>query len=506
MSFDLNHAAREELVHYINTLHLTIKQQQQQLSWLQRQLFGAKSERLIPQDPRQATLFEVPAEPPAENVSVKEYERTARVNPTDAADDTSKLRFDASVPVEEEVIWPAETKGLKADAYEVISSKVTERLMQIPALYKVKRTIRHTVKLKASQTLHTAPAPASVIERSFADVSLLTGLITDKFLYHTPLHRQHQRMERAGVQVSRSQLTNLVHRSLELLEPIYYAVLSSILTSELIQMDETPVKAGRKIKGQLQTAYFWPVLAEGEVAFIYSNTRGQRVVFDALNGVPDESRCRKLVSDGYSAYEAYAKSRAELIHANCWAHARRKFYEAQATSAEECKRALDIIRELFELEARIKAQELVEEEILAARGEVSLALVEEFFSYLNKLMYEQQIDQTGLLYKAVSYSLKLESGLRQFLYHADIPLSNNAVERAIRPVALGRKNWLFCWSEVGAKYAAIAFTLIESCKLANVDPFQYLADVLVRIDTHPAREVHLLTPKHWRSLFTAKPA
>ena len=109
------------------------------------------------------------------------------------------------------------------------------------------------------------------------------------------------------------------------------------------------------------------------------------------------------------------------------------------------------------------------------------------------------IDRDSRLGKAVAYSRERECQLRQFLFHGDIPLSNNHVERAIRPVALGRKNWLFCWTEVGAKYTAIAYTLIESCKIHSIDPWNYILDVLQRIDTHPAREVHLLTPKLWKA-------
>ncbi len=128
--------------------------------------------------------------------------------------------------------------------------------------------------------------------------------------------------------------------------------------------------------------------------------------------------------------------------------------------------------------------------------------MDEFFNYLESLWFENMADPSSLIGKAIRYARDAEKELRVFLAHVDIPLSNNSVERAIRPVALGRKNWLFCWSEVGAKYAAMAFTLVECCKMAGVDPFIYLADVLVRIDSHPARDVHLLTPKNWKCHFS----
>jgi len=261
------------------------------VAWFDRQVFGRKSEKLIPQDLNQTTLFDVPEEPPSDSKSVKSYERSRRKDPTEV--DEKHVRFDETVPVDEEVVFPVEVKGLSTEDYEVISEKITNRLIQIPTQYRVKRTIRKTVKLKKEQTLHTAPAPDAVIERSFADATFLAGMITDKFQYHLPLYRQHQRMSAAGVHISRGHLTKLNHRTLELLEPIYYAILSSVTTSELVSMDETPIKAGRKEKGKMRTAYFWPVYAEQEVAFVYSSTRAHRVVAEVLG-----KGCKKLMSDG----------------------------------------------------------------------------------------------------------------------------------------------------------------------------------------------------------------
>ena len=143
-------------------------------------------------------------------------------------------------------------------------------------------------------------------------------------------------------------------------------------------------------------------------------------------------------------------------------------------------------------------------EIAVERRVRSAPIIKELFGYLEKLWFEQMLDSTSLLGKAVSYSLQRKDSLSRFLEHPEIPLSNNHVERAIRPVALGRKNWLFFWTEVGAKYAAIAYTLIESCKMADVKPWEYMIDVMQRIDTHLARDVHELTPKLWKQNFAEK--
>lgn len=512
MQIDFDNASREELKAACilafssnNILESTVSSQQQELEsrnrkieqlkfelyWLKRQLFGHKSEKQIPQDPKQGTLFDIPETPPSDNsVTVKSFERTHRRKPTDTSVENT-IRFDESVPVDEEVILPDEVKGLLEDQYEVISEKVTDRLVQIPTQYRVKRTIRKTVKLIEEKTLHTAPAPVAIIERSFADVSFLTGMLVDKFQYHLPLYRQHQRLRYSGINISRSHLTRLLHRTLELLEPIYNAILSDITTSEVVCMDEIPIKAGRKIAGKMNTAYFWTVLAENQVAFVYSSSRSYDNVSKILGAV-----CEKLVSDGFPAYDRYAEDRGDLVHGECWAHARRKFFEAKDFAPPECEKILSLIAYLFEVERDLKDKP--PDEILSVRREKSTVIIENIFEYLDELWLNQMVDRRGPLGQAIFYTRERKKSLSEFLDHPDMPISNNHVERAIRPVAIGRKNWLFCWSEVGAKYAAIAFTLIESCKMNKINPWEYIMDVLQRLDTHPAREVHLLTPKYWK--------
>lgn len=485
----------QEYENKLSDSELKIIELEKQVKWYERQLLGSKSEKLIPQDPRQGTLFDVPETPPEESVTVKEYERRSRKKPTDTSEE-SAIRFDENVPVDEEIVLPEEVRGLSEEDYEVIGEKVTDRLVQIPCQYKVKRTRRKTVKLKKAKTLHTAPAPDAVIDRSFADVSFLTGMLIDKFLYHIPLYRQHQRLGRSGVHLSRIQMSRLVHRSLELLEPVYNAILSDIVSSDLVFMDETPIKAGRKIKGKMHTAYFWPVLAEGQVAFVYSSTRE----YGNVNKILGEG-CKKLLSDGYRAYEKYVESRKdEIVHAQCWAHARRKFFEAIDYAPSESERVLSWIAELFEIEKEIKGKP--PDEVLSKRREYSTKIAYEIFEFLDELWFERMVDKRSPLGKAVSYTKDLKEGLTAFLDYADIPLSNNEIERAIRPVAVGRKNWLFCWTEVGAKYAAMAFTLIESCKMNNINPWDYVLDVLQRIDSHPAKDIHQITPKYWKELIS----
>jgi transposase len=173
---------------------------------------------------------------------------------------------------------------------------VTYRLAQRPGAYVILKYVRPVIKRKATATLSCPPAPPAVLERSFADVSVLAGLLVDKLRYHLPLYRQHQRLADAGIRLSRATLTQWVHRTAALLEPIYHALLSSILQSKVLAMDETPLKAGRQGQGQLHTGYFWPIYGDqDEIAFPFAASRAQAVVREALGNF-----CGVLLTDGYT--------------------------------------------------------------------------------------------------------------------------------------------------------------------------------------------------------------
>ena len=289
-----------------------------QLAWFQRQLFGRKSEkRLREPDPAQLPLAGMlttpvsPAEqPPPPTETVKAYHRRFRLSGADPSDE-SELRFDDSVPVQEILLSNPAVKDLPLDAYEVIGEKITYRLAQRPGAYVILKYRRPLIKRKDTEALSCPPAPPAVFEKSFADVSVLAGLLIDKFLYHLPLYRQHQRLHQAGIRLSRGTLTQWVQRAAELVEPIYYALLSSILQSHVLTMDETGVKAGRASKGKLHKGYFWPLYGDqDEVAFPFAASRAQAVVREALGKF-----CGVLLTDGYIVYRLFAQTVQGLVQA-----------------------------------------------------------------------------------------------------------------------------------------------------------------------------------------------
>jgi len=496
--------SREELIAVVAQQTSRISELEAQLKWFQNQIFGRKSERRLAGDSKyvQLTLGSLLEEetPPAPTETVKEYQR--RIKPeklSESSEDESGLRFSSDVPVKTIPLKPEEVADLKeGEDYEVIGEKVTHRLAQRPASYVVLKYVRPVVKLKSDKVV-SHPAPEGVFERSFADVSLVAGILVDKFQYHLPLYRQHQRLAAGGVTISRQTLTNFVARASDLLAPIYYAQLSSILQSKVLAMDETPIKAWQASKGKLHQGFFWPLYGDkDEVAFPYGATRALTQAQEILGEFAGT-----LVTDGYGVYSRYTSKVSGVSHATCWAHTRRKFIEAEGSDARRCQKALEYIRVLYEIEESARDRE--SSDILRARRERSLPIVEEFFEWLGTELTDLTILPSSPFSKAASYAIERRDSLSVYLSDPAIPIDTNHLERALRPIPMGRKNWLFCWTEVGAEYVGKIQSLLVTCRLHGINPYTYFVDVLQRISITKAADVADLTPIRWKELFAHQP-
>ena len=439
-----------------------------QVEWFKRQMFGRKSERFAPQpDAQQMHLGQVVGDlpvPPAQSDASSPVPAHKRRKPrSDFADDGVGASFfdEARVPVETIVVPNPEAQGLSPEHYEVIGEKVSHRLAQRPGSLVVLKYVRPVIKRRDTQTLHCASAPVGVIEGSRADVSFIAGMLMDKFRWHLPLYRQHQRLIDAGFNLSRPWLTQLVQQAAQLLEPIYEAQFESIRAGRVITMDETPIKAGQAGGGKMKATYFWPVYGEhDEVCFPHFESRRHEHVEQALG--LHRAPGTVLLSDGYEAYASYAK-KTGIKNAQCWAHSRRAFFEAQGAEPQDAAEALRQIGVLYDIEAAIREDKLS------------------------------------------AYVRERRAGLEIFIEDPDVPIDTNHIERALRPIPMGKKNWMFCWTEVGAKHAGIVQSLIVTCRLHGVDPYTYLVDVLQRVGQHPASRVAELTPRNWKTLFADQP-
>ncbi len=478
-------------------------QLQRQVDWFTRQLFGSRSERRLEFDEaEQASLFAALGveAPPAEDVPTREVSYQRREKRRDGAVNESGLRFDGTVPVEViEVVDPAIEAIPEADR-EVVGEKVTHRLAQEPGSYKVLKYVRQVVKRRDTGELLAPPSPPNVLERSCVDVSFLAGMLVDKFRYHLPLHRQHRRLADCGIQVSRSSLTNWAGRAVDLLDPVAAAQAAHILEGSVVAMDETSIKAGRAAPGRMRGAYFWPVYGEdGEIAFHYAPSRAHRHVDEFLGNYRGT-----LLSDGYAAYEAYAK-RQGITHAQCWSHCRRGFAEAEESDPAGVAEALSLIGALYAQEKAIRKGSLKGTAKLAHRRERSAPAVDAFFAWCRAQRQRPELLPSSPFAKALKYAADREAGLRVFLEDPAVSVDTNHLERGLRPIPTGRRNWLFAWTELGAQRIGVIQSLLATCKLQDVDPYAYLVDVLQRVGQHPAKRAVELTPRVWKTLFADRP-
>ncbi len=475
-----------------------------QLEWFKKQLFGPKSERrLVEPSPDQLSLGEglqqaqAQGEPPSQEIAGYKRRRR-RAAKDDEHTGAGGLRFDESVPVEVIELPDPETADLPAAEVEVIGHKTTHRLAQQRGGYVVLEYRRPVVKRKETGAITCASAPAGVLERSHADVSLLAGLVIDKLLYHLPLYHQHQRLADAGIEVSRGWLTQ-PHGG-----PVRAGVRRAAGLDPrwpVIAMDETPIKASRRSRGKMKTTYYWPLYgSRDEVAFPWFASRSAPNVPALL-----EDYQGTLLSDGYAAYARYVAQTADVVHAQCWAHTRRLFVEAEPAEPALVAEALERIGALYKAERKIREAGLSGEDKRVRREAVCRPIIEGFFAWCRERLQDQSLLPSNPFTKALGYALERRDELSVFLDQPDVPIDTNHLERALRPIPMGRKNWLFCWTEIGAKYVGILQSLLATCRLHRIHPYDYLVDVLQRIDTHPASQVHLLTPRLWKEHFAADP-
>ena len=397
-----------------------------ELDWFKRQLFGSKSEKRLDIDPEeQLNLLAglgVQAPPSSDDVPTQSvtYERRAKVR--DAAVAERGLRFGPDVPVHTIEVRDAAIEAIPHAEREVIGEKVSYRLAQQPGSYVVLKYVRKVVKRRDTETILTAPAPTNVLERSSVDVSFLAGMLVDKFAWHLPLYRQHQRLRDAGIELSRSTLIHWASRAIDLLAPITAAQSAHVLTSRVLAMDETSIKAGREAKGKMRTGWLWPVYGDrDEIVFHYAPSRAHRHVHAFLG----EFR-GTLLSDGYDAYAAYAAQRPEEVtHALCWSHTRRTFERAKDSEPEAVAEALALIGAMYGHEKQLRADGLAGEDKCAYRQTHIRPVVETFWRWCDAQCHRPELLPKNPLAKALNYARERRSGLEVFLRDPEVAIDTN---------------------------------------------------------------------------------
>jgi len=458
-----------------------------QLERLMKLIRGFKSERYVPQSPlvNQPTLFDVPEDSSDEKEEIEKvtYERKKTKH-------KGRNPLPENLPVEEVTIEPEEeTSGLKK-----IGEEITETLKYTPASLVKIRTIRPKYAKPNNTGVIIAPLPERPINKGIAEASLLAHILVAKFVDHLPFYRQIQIFKRDfGWEVSKSTLNDWMAACTKLLEPLYKKMLDQVLSSGYVQADESPIKVlDSEKKGDTHRGYMWVYYTPTDkiVIFNYRKGRGQNGPKEILKNYQGF-----LQVDGYNVYDKIAKLNPSIELAGCLAHIRRKYFDAKEEHPEKTKYILGLIRDIYIQERELKQRNSTPEEKTAYRKEHLQPIMDKWWTWMEGL--STTVLPKSKLGKALTYSVNQWHKIQTIVKNGSLELDNNLIENSIRPLALGRKNYLFAGSHSGAERIAIMYSMLATCKKNNVNPFLWLKDVLGRLPNQSIQKLEELLPKNW---------
>jgi len=481
----------QQLLGTVKTQGLKIAQLEARLAKLRRMQFGQSSEKLS----RAIEQLELELDALHEEEAGEAAQRPAAVQTL--IEKPYRKPLPDHLPREEEVHEPACACPNCGGSLRKLGEDITEVLDYVPASFKVIRHVRPKLSCRVCETIVQAPMPSLPIERGKPGPGLLAHVLVSKYADHLPLYRQSEIYAREGVDLERSTLADWVGRSAALLDPLVQALRRDVLSSAVLHGDDTPVPVLAAGLGRTKTGRLWSYVRDGRphgssqppaAVFFYSPDRkGEHPQkhLKTFTGV--------LHADGYAGFNAVFEA-DKAIEAACWAHVRRKFFDEHvenpsATTTE----ALDRIGALYRIEDTIRGKppderRRVRQDEARPRLDALKAWIE---ATLSRLSAKTEVA------KAMRYALGRWTALSRYVDDGSLEIDNNAAERSIRGIALGRKNWLFAGSDAGAERAAAIYSLIETCKLNGIDPEAYLRSILASIADHPINRVAELLPWNW---------
>lgn len=445
-----------------------------ELEQIRRMMFGKSSERSkgLYYDNGQMNLFEDEPEadkPEVKKVQVRSHDKVkTRKNP-------KRNILPAHLPREIETILP---EGIDEDEYVKIGEDITEVLVYTPGEFYVKRTIRPRLASKAADNSSEAAVvqasiPPRLIPRGMVDESLIAHLIEEKFLFHTPVYRLAKKYRQAGLGfIDKKNMHNWIHRAAEALMPLYHLLEKDLLQSPYLQGDESTLTVLSSNKpGASHTGYMWLIHnpEDRTTLFHYDPTRQHRVaheLFGNYSGI--------LQADGYEAYESVAKVNQKMGLINCMAHARRKFVEAQNSDPPEVQYYLKEIQKLYQLEKQLREQKADYDTRLSERQKTAVPILDNLKRWMEELLVQNRILPKSPLGKAIAYSLSRWDGLCAYTQDGRLEIDNNLIENEVRPLALGRKNYLFAKNHDTARNIACLYSIILTANKNNLCIQKYL--------------------------------
>lgn len=457
---------------------------------LRRMIFGAKSERFVSQEqPSQLSLGlgtepEPTPEPEKETIT---YDRKKNQEKKEAVH--SRQPLPAHLPRHEVVLEPLN----KEEGAKKIGEEVTEVLEYTPGKLYVTRYVRPKYAQPQEKGIVIADLPSLPIPKGNAASSLIAYIIISKFVDHLPFYRQVQIFKRMDVAIAESTINDWFKGGCEALESLYEELLKLIKQSSYLQADETPIAVlDKDHPGGTHQGYHWVYHSPPEkvVIFDYQRGRGKEGPQKMLNNFKGH-----LQTDGYSAYGTF-EGHKDITLLACMAHARRKFDEALKSDKALASYFLGKVQELYAIERQCREAEFSNEERKAIRQEKAVPILEELEKWLKETL--AQVLPQSAIGKAIAYTLGLWHRLERYVEDGQLEIDNNLIENNIRPVALGRKNYLFAGSHDGAKRAAMIYSFLGTCKINNINPAEWLTDVLNRIHDYKAKKLSELLPQNWK--------
>ena len=471
-----------------------------EMAILKRMKFAATSERFASTlSPEQRSLLEETLDTDIHELDGELQRHRKKSDKTDEDDKQSPKRaqLPAHLPRRDVPHEPADTTCGCGQAMQRIGEDVSEKLDYQPGAFTVERHVRGKWVCKCCERIVQAPVPAHVIDKGIPTTGLLAHVLVAKFMDHLPLYRQEAVFARASHVISRSTLAEWVGACGAQLQPLVQALADELRRHMVLHADETPVAMLKPGNGKTHKAYIWSYCtpstnAVKAVVFEFSETRSGENVRDFLRLDTPDAWQGALVTDGFSGYSACVDK--GVTSAQCMAHSRRKFHELWANHGSKVgEQALRFYQALFRIERQI--EHLDSEERQRIRQRKSRRILAVFHRWL--LGQRQLVPPGSATIKAIDYSLKRWKELTHFVSDGDVPISNNWVENQIRPIAVGRSNWLFAGSLRAGKRAAAIMSLLHSARINGHDPYAYFKDVLHRLPTQPASRIDELLPHRW---------
>ena len=459
-----------------------------QLAELKRLIFGSKSERFIPSESNQLGLFAEPAAVEEDSIQVKQISYSRK--DSKAKKQPVRLPLSANLPRVEEIIEP---ENLTEGSIK-IGEEITELLEYTPSKVYVRKIVRPKYALPNEKGVVIGELPSLILPKSNVGAGLLAQIIVSKFVDHCPFYRQIQIFKRQDVVIASSTMSGWFSSAMSQLTILYELHKVQVLQSDYLQGDESPIKVqDNHKKGSLHTGYHWVFHApvQGLVLFEYSTSRAAKVPEHILQEFKGT-----LQTDGYKAYQKLITKYPIKLLA-CMAHARRYFEKALDNDKSRASYVLEQIQKLYTIERKIKERSITKETIKRYREICAKPILEALHIWMQQ-EYPKVLPKSSIA-KAFAYSLNLWNKLSSYIQDGNYRIDNNLIENSIRPLALGRKNYLFAGNHKAAQNAAMMYSFFATCKINDVNPYEWLHDVFKRLPEHKANKLHELLPQNWKN-------